>query len=116
MKNLFRILLIITYFTLCLLFKDNFENCLAKNYELSYRSSHFKIEQINFQDNSRIFQTQSQEITNIQNNNRGNNSLNVFKNYNLISNCYTFNSFLKHYSNRRILALNLEYIVYTRAP
>lgn len=111
-----RILLIFLYFTLCFLFKDNFEAQLALNSDITYNSYRTSIQNINYQDNSVLNQNNNQEITNIQNNSRNSNTLGNNKKCNLFISCNLFKNFSKHFSKNNVLSFNLENIIYTRAP
>ena len=96
--------------------KGNIENCLSNNYEFSYKNNQAQTINSFFNNNSALIQTDNQEITNLQYNNRNNNSINDFKIHKLISKYYVFKNFSKHFSNRNIFAFNFEHIIYTRAP
>ncbi len=111
-----RIFLIFLYFTLCFLLKDNFEAQLAYNCDISYNSYKASIQNTDYQDNSGLIQKNNQEITNLQNNLKNNNSLGNYKKYSAFINNYLLKNFSKCFKENNFLAFNLEHIIYARAP
>ena len=109
-----RIFLIFLYFSLCFLFKDNFEAHLAQDNINPSLSRHQITLQQNYHNDYVLSQSDNQEITNLLNNARNNIASN-FKYNKLVFN-YELKNCLKHLSCNNTLAFNFKHIIYTRAP
>ena len=116
MRKFLKIFLLFLYFSLCFIFKGNFEAHIAHNNVQYYKNINSEVFQNDIQDNTALLASNNQEITKFQNNTKNNNSLDEFKKYNLLKTDYVFKEIQKRFSNRNFLASNFEHIIYTRAP
>jgi hypothetical protein len=114
MKNFLKIFLIFLYFSLCFLYKDDFEAHIKTN-EISYSNIGISIQHINFQDNSTLTQNNNQEIINIQNS-KGHNSTDFYKNNRFVFKNINYKLHIKYCLRQNILAFNQENKINARAP